>query len=78
MLRFQTDHIKIGMINMIDNAQKYEAIFNGPIMEYAFERRQQGVIRKLGVSCHNPALALKAAKIGFVDAMLFSVNQAYN
>ena len=78
LLRLQTDYIDIGMIHMIDNAQEYEAIFNGPILEYALELKQRGVIRKLGVSCHNPVQALRAAKTGLVDAMLFSVNPAYD
>ena len=50
--RMQTDYIDLGMIHMIDNAQEYDEIFNGPILEYALELKQKGVIRALGVSCH--------------------------
>ena len=55
--RMQTDYIDLGMIHMIDNAQEYEEIFSGPILEYALELKQKGLIRALGVSCHNPVQA---------------------
>ena len=76
--RMQTDYIDLGMIHMIDNAQEYEEIFSGPILEYTLELKQKGLIRALGVSCHNPVQALRAAKTGLIDLMLFSVNPAYD
>ncbi len=76
--RMQTDYIDIGMIHMIDNVREYEAIFNGPIMEYAQELKQKGIIRTLGVSCHNPVQALSAVKTGLVDVLMFSINPAYD
>lgn len=76
--RMQTDYIDLGMIHMIDNAQEYEEIFSGPILEYALELKQKGLIRALGISCHNPVQALRAAKTGLIDLMLFSVNPAYD
>ena len=76
--RMQTDYIDLGMIHMIDNAQEYEEIFSGPILEYALELKQKGLIRALGVSCHNPVQALRAVKTGLIDLMLFSVNPAYD
>lgn len=76
--RMQTDYIDLGMIHMIDNPQEYDEIFSGPILEYALELKQKGVIRALGVSCHNPVQALRAAKTGLIDLMLFSVNPAYD
>lgn len=76
--RMQTDYIDLGMIHMIDNAQEYEEIFSGPILEYALGLKQKGLIRALGVSCHNPVQALRAAKTGLIDLMLFSVNPAYD
>ncbi len=76
--RLQTDYIDFGMIHMIDNPKEYDEIFGGPILEYALELKQKGIIRALGVSCHNPVQALRAAKTGMIDLMLFSVNPAYD
>ena len=76
--RFQTDYIDIGMIHMIDNAEDYDAIFSGPILEYAVRLKEKGVIRSLGISSHNPIQALRAAKSGVIDTILFSINPAYD
>ena len=76
--RFQTDYIDIGMIHMIDNAEDYDAIFSGPILDYAVRLKEKGVIRSLGVSSHNPIQALRAAKSGVIDTILFSINPAYD
>lgn len=78
MRRMQTDYIDIGMIHMIDNPVEYEKLFNGPVMEYVQDLKESGVIRSLGVSCHNPVTALKAVKTGLVDVLLFSINPAYD
>ena len=76
--RMQTDYIDIGMIHMIDNPAEYHALFHGPVMEYVQQLRQRGVIRSIGVSCHNPVTALDAVRTGLVDVLLFSVNPAYD
>ena len=76
--RMQTDYIDIGMIHMIDNPAEYEALFQGPVMEYVQRLRQSGVIRAIGVSCHNPVTALRAVQTGLVDVLLFSINPAYD
>ena len=76
--RMQTDYIDIGMIHMIDNPAEYEALFQGSVMEYVQRLRQSGVIRAIGVSCHNPVTALRAVQTGLVDVLLFSINPAYD
>lgn len=76
--RLSTDYIDVGMIHMIDNAEDYEAIFNGEIFRYAQRLRQNGTIRCIGVSSHNPVMALKAVKAGLVDVLMFSINPAYD
>lgn len=76
--RLKTDYIDIGVIHMIDNAEEYEQLFNGPVMEYVQGLKSRGVIRSLGVSCHNPVVALRAVKTGLVDVLLFSINPAYD
>ena len=76
--RFQTDYVDIGIIHLIDNPQDYDRIFDGPILEYALKLKELGVIRSLGISSHNPVQALRAAKSGVIDMMLFSINPAYD
>lgn len=76
--RMQSDYIDIGTIHMLDNPGDYDAVFNGPILEYALKLKEKGIIRALGISTHNPVQALKAAKTGLVDTILFSINPAYD
>lgn len=78
LARFQTDYMDIGIIHMLDNSNDYDAVFNGPIMEYALQLQERGVIRSIGISTHNPVQALKAARSGLVDVVLFSINAAYD
>ena len=78
LTRFRTDYMDIGMIHMIDNESDYNAVFDGPILEYAQSLKQKGVIRLLGMSSHNPVLALRAVRTGLVDVLLFSINPAYD
>lgn len=76
--RMQTDYLDIGTIHMLDSSYDYDAVFNGPILEYALKLKEKGVIRALGISTHNPVNALRAARTGLVDTILFSINPAYD
>lgn len=74
----QTDYIDVGMIHYVDSDEDYDQIINGPVMEYAQELQTNGVIRHIGISSHNPAVALRAAKSGLIDVLMFSLNPAYD
>lgn len=76
--RLGTDYIDIGTLHMIDNNEDYDKVINGPIMEYAQKLKEKGSIRAIGLSTHSPVQALKAAKTGLVDTILFSINPAYD
>ncbi len=76
--RMKTDYLDIGTVHMVDKTEDYDAIFNGPIIDYALSLKEKGVIRALGISSHNPVLALKAVKTGIIDTILFCINPAYD
>lgn len=78
LTRLKTDYIDFGMLHMIDNPQDFHAIFDGELLKYAQTLKQQGVIRYLGVSTHNSAVALEMAQTGLLDCMMLSVNPAYD
>ena len=42
------------------------------------ELKRQGKIRHIGLSTHNPDIAIKAAESGLVEMILFSVNPAFD
>jgi predicted aldo/keto reductase-like oxidoreductase len=78
MTRLQTDYIDVGMIHMVDSEGELETILNGPISEYARKMKSAGTIRSIGMSSHNPVVALKAVKTGLIDVLMFSLNPAFD
>lgn len=78
LARLQTDYIDIGMIHYIDNLQEWDDTVNGPFIDYMRELKAQGRIRHIGLSTHNPLVAIKAVKSGIIEVLMFSVNPAYD
>lgn len=76
--RLQTDYIDIGMIHYIDAKKDFDTVFNGEIIEYVKELKKHGTIKHIGISSHNPLVAIEAVKTGLVDVILFSINPCYD
>lgn len=76
--RLGTDYIDLGMIHYVDQEKELDEIVNGPFFAYVKELKASGVIRHIGMSTHNPAVAKKAVCLGIVEMMLFSVNPAFD
>ena len=76
--RLHTDYIDVGMIHYVDSEEDFRTVFEGPVLAYARELKQNGVIRHIGMSSHNPHIALKAVESGVVDVLMFSINPAYD
>lgn len=76
--RLQTDHVEIGMIHYVDGMEDWESVCSGPVMAYARELKEKGIIRAIGLSSHNPEVALAAVHTGLVDVLMFSVNPCYD
>ena len=78
LTRMQTDYIDLGMIHYVDQEADWNAILNGPFLQYVLELKAAGTIRHIGLSTHNPKIARKAAESGFVEMILFSINPAFD
>lgn len=76
--RLQTDYIDVGMIHYIDNEEDYQNVFKGEIIQYVKQLKEEGKIKAIGLSSHNPIIAKKAAETGIVDVILFSINPCYD
>ena len=76
--RLQTDYIDIGMIHYVDAKKDYEKVFNGEVLEYVLQLKKEGKIKYIGMSSHNPLVALKAVESGLIDVLLFSINPCYD
>ena len=73
-----TDFIDIGMIHYVDDDQDYDGLFDSGIIDFAKQQLAEGKIRHLGMSSHNPLVALRAAQSGLFGVILFSINPAYD
>lgn len=76
--RLQTDYLDIGMIHYIDDEKDFHRVFDGPIMQQALRWKREGKIRYIGMSSHNPRVALLAVESGLVDVLMFSINPCYD
>ena len=74
----QTDYIDVGMIHYVDSVKDWQEIEEGPVLAYVKELKEKGVIRHIGLSSHNPEVALAAVKSGCIEVLMFSVNPCYD
>ncbi len=78
MENLQTDYLDVGMIHYVDSVEMWEYIANGEIMQYAQQLKEKGVIKHIGLSSHNPDVALAAVNSGLIEVLMFSVNPCYD
>ena len=78
LTRLQTDYIDLGMIHYVDSEQEWEQIQHSDYLDYVMALKKNGVIRHIGMSSHNPKVAMKAAQSGYVEMILFSINPAFD
>lgn len=76
--RLHTDHIEVGMIHITDSHEEWEAIQDSPFLDYVFQLKKEGKIKHIGLSSHNAEVALRAAKSGWVEVIMFSLNPAFD
>ncbi len=76
--RLRTDYLDIGMIHYVDGEEDFRKVFNGPVMELALQLKKRGRIRHVGLSSHNPAVAVRAVESGLIDVLMFSINPCYD
>ena len=75
--RLHTDYIDLGMIHYVDSEEEWEQIQNSDYLKYVFELKEKGIIKHIGMSSHNPKVAMKAAKTDYIE-MIFSINPAFD
>lgn len=76
--RLQTDYIDIGMLHYIDSHEEFDKVFMSPNYTYVQSLKEAGTIKHIGMSSHNPEVALRAVESGFIDVLMFSINPAYD
>lgn len=78
LMNLWTDYVDIGMIHYVDSVDTWNYIVNAGILDYARELKAAGKIRHIGLSSHNPIVALEAVNSGAIEVLMFSVNPCYD
>ena len=78
MRLIETDYLDVGMIHYCDSMKDWDNISNGPVMDFARELKKAGTIHHIGLSSHNPQVALKAVREGNIEVLMFSINPCYD
>ncbi|MBD5312576.1 MAG: 4Fe-4S binding protein [Bacteroides sp.] len=73
-----TDYLDVGMIHYVDAEEDFHKVFNGEIIKFALRLKEEGRIRHIGMSSHNPVVARMAVETGLIDVLMFSINPAYD
>ena len=73
-----TDYTDFGMIHCVDEDEEFDKIMTDGTMDYILDLKKQGVVRRIGLSTHTPAIALKFIETGHIDMIMFSINPAYD
>ena len=76
--RLGTDYIDVGMIHYCDADSDWQAIKDNGIVEYAKQLKAEGKIHHIGLSSHNPKVAIKAIEEGDIEVLMFSINPVYD
>ena len=71
--RLRTDHIDLGMIHYIDSMEDWNNAMNGEFIDYVHRLYDEGIIKHIGLSTHNPVIGKLAVKTGFIEMILFSI-----
>lgn len=74
----QTDYIDFGMLHYVDTADDFRTVMEDGCLDYAQQLKAAGTIRHIGMSTHNPAVALAAARSGIIEMLMFSCNPAFD
>jgi predicted aldo/keto reductase-like oxidoreductase len=74
-----TDYFDVYQMHGLSSEEEVDQAFGvGGIMEMMVKAKEQGLIRKLGITCHSETAALKAMSLYDFDTVLFPLNWHMN
>jgi predicted aldo/keto reductase-like oxidoreductase len=69
--RLGTDHVDVLHLTFVDEPAEYEQVTGpGGILELALQYKAQGKVHFLGMSGHNPVVAMRAVESGLIDVLM--------
>ncbi len=74
----KTDYIDLGMMFFIDSEEDFKGVFETEYISYVQQLKQEGKIRAIGASSHDPEMAARVVETGVVELLMFSTNLAFD
>lgn len=78
LARLRCDRFDLGIMHYIDSVDEFRACMEGEFFAYVQELKEAGKIGHVGLSTHNPEVALAALDTGQVEMIMFSINPAFD
>ncbi len=72
------EHAEIGMMHYIDSVKEFEECMAGDFFAYVEAMQETGKIHHIGLSTHNPEVAIAAVRTGKIEVIMFSLNPAFD
>ena len=66
LTRMKTDYIDLGMIHYVDAQEDWDHCMNSDYIRSVPKLHDEGVIKHIGLSTHNPRIARQAVATGFI------------
>jgi len=76
--RLQTDYIDIGMLHYVDTAEDWKKAQESGVLDYMLKLKDEGRFRMLGVSSHDPVVAMEMVESGLFSVLMFSINLSFD
>ena len=76
--RMKTDYIDLGMIHYVDAKEDWDNCMKTDFIMFIHKLHDEGVIKHIGLSTHNPRIGKLAVETGFIDMIMFSINPAFD
>lgn len=73
-----TDYTDMGFFHCVDENDHFDHIMNTGVFDYVCKMKEQGAVRHIGFSSHNPSVACRFLETGLMDMCMFSINPAYD
>ncbi|MDL2206100.1 aldo/keto reductase [Eubacteriales bacterium OttesenSCG-928-N13] len=71
-------YIDFGMMFFIDSEDDFKGVFESGFADYVVKLKQQGDVKHIGFSSHNPEIASRVVQTGVPEMALFSINPAFD
>lgn len=76
--RLNTEYADIINVHFVKTEKQYNQVLTGGVIDLALQLKEEGKAHFVGMSTHDPSVAMKASESGDIDVIMIQVNLANN